>query len=463
MTVTASQILTTESIPKYLEERWGQDDFLYANNNCANTILSADQAVKGMKVDTIQGGNVNYAFCLELPSLFHLNLNNNGGGDDNNGGDNNNNNNNNNNENKKKKLFLKQAPEFVAIMGDGPDGFPLTSERMQREMDVYKEWKTLLGEKLGEKYLPEIYYFDRKSMVVIMEFFDGYELLDHILVNKEGAANLDNIVVGSYLGDFMGKVHAATHSSNPKLTSERIMYLTSHFENREMRDVQLEFVFTKCYKEATDEQRSGLILTEEFMDEVELLKQQYNGTSAAGNDTLVLCHGDLHPGSVMVDPTTGSTKVIDPEFTVYGPAGLDVGSLLSGYCLGYIHQSFCCDNDDDDDNASSEKAKQNILDGAEAIWNSYKTAMMEDGNVTPAYIKAIEIETVGFTVAEVCRTAMEFAGGRKWLQFDNDPVRKANSKKAALQVVQNCMIGRHTGGIELLFSELKKAGSGVVE
>jgi hypothetical protein len=59
------------------------------------------------------------------------------------------------------KVFLKQAPEFVAIFG--PDGFPLTSERMQREMDVYSEWQGLLA--MGGEtsdMLPDIYYFDSK-------------------------------------------------------------------------------------------------------------------------------------------------------------------------------------------------------------------------------------------------------------------------------------------------------------
>lgn len=274
----------------------------------------------------------------------------------------------------------------------------------------------------------------------MMEFFDGYDLLDHVLVDKEGAAKLDNDMVGSSLGDFMGRVHAASHSS--KLSEDRIAYLKEHFENREMRDVQLEFVFSKCYKEATDEQRAGLTLSKEFMDEVELLKNQYNGQT--GDDlNLVLTHGDLHPGSVMVEDSTGSTKVIDPEFTVYGPAGLDVGSLLSGYCLGAIHQAFC----------ENEEAVTKIVNGAEAVWNSYSEALKE-GGLDEQQIKAIEIETVGFTVAEVCRTALEFAGGRKWLQFEDLDV-KARSKKAALALVNNCMIARHTGGIALLFSEIK--------
>jgi hypothetical protein len=46
-----------------------------------------------------------------------------------------------------------------------------------------------------------------------------------------------------------------------------------------MRDIQLEFVFTKCYKEATDEQRAGLNVDAAFQQEIETLKAQYNGQS----------------------------------------------------------------------------------------------------------------------------------------------------------------------------------------
>jgi 5-methylthioribose kinase len=272
-------------------------------------------------------------------------------------------------------------------------------------------------------------------MVVIMEFLDGYQLLDHVLV--ENGTYHENVAVA--LGDFMGKTHAQTHKSN--IESERATYLTHHFENREMRDIQLEFVFSKCYKEATDEQRAGLQVTPEFLKEVELLKQQYNGDHTE-DQNLVLTHGDLHPGSVMVDPQ-GNTKVIDPEFTVYGPPGLDVGSLLSGYCLGAIHQAF----------SGNADAVARIVEGAQAIWKSYRTAMLQ-GGLSEASLREIEIETVGFTVAEVCRTALEFAGGRKWLQFD-DAATKAAAQKAALQVVDKCMIERHSGGIELLFTEMK--------
>lgn len=141
---------------------------------------------------------------------------------------------------------------------------------------------------------------------------------------------------------------------------------------------------------------------------------------------------------------SGSTKVIDPEFTLYGPPGLDVGSLLSGFVLGAIHQAYM----------NNTKAVEDIVRGAKAIWDSYSKALKEEG-LSDDLIKSIEIESVGFTVQEVCRTALEFAGGRKWLQFE-DPDTKIKARKAALQVVDRCMIARHEGGIQLMLDEMKK-------
>lgn len=392
MTDTKAFILTEENIPAYFAER-----------SDAIGIFPRDAE---LTAQAITGGNVNFAFRVSStgsdPSV----------------------------------VFAKQAPEFVAIFG--PDGYPLTSERMQMEMDVYQEWKQVLG---VSKYLPTIYLFDRENMTTVMEFLDGYELLDHILLEQGVMEVL--LKVAPQLGDFIGKTHGATHSS--KVSSERLAYFVQHFENRPMRDIQLEFVFTKCFKEATDEQRAGLTVNGQFMNEVSLLKAQYNGET--GTDNLVLSHGDLHPGSVMASPD-GLVKVIDPEFTVYGPPGLDVGSLLSGFVLAAIHQAYSKHPD--------EVAA--ICHGVEAIWNAYTLAMADSG-ISRELLKEIEVQVVGFTVMEVCRTALEFAGGRKWLQF-NDSIIKANSKRAALELVNKCMIDRHEGGIKLLIKEMKAVVAG---
>ena len=297
-------------------------------------------------------------------------------------------------------------------------------------------------------------------MAVVMEFLEGFELLDHVLVQDPSVASSTTTTssldfhesVAASLGDFMGRTHALTHASY--ISDDRRMAYTSNYENREMRDIQLEFVFTKCYQEATDEQRAGLDLTPEFLAEVKLLRDQYNGQTDAEN--FVLNHGDLHPGSVMVHPTTGHAKVIDPEFTVYGPPGLDVGSLLSGYILGAIHQA----------HAGHIAAAQELVQASQAIWKHYRAALQavwssssSSNNNKPSLddvMQSIAIESVGFAAAEVCRTALEFAGGRKWLQFDDATV-KAAAKKNALTLVQQCMVDRHAGGMDLLWTEMTKA------
>ena len=97
---------------------------------------------------------------------------------------------------------------------------------------------------------------------------------------------------------------------------------------------------------------------------------------------------------------------------------------------------------------------ESIIKGIAAIWESYSNELTNVG-IAEDIISKIEAETVGYTVAEVCRTALEFAGGRKWLQFE-DPEVKSNSRKAALQIVETCMVNRHENGIKLLVESIEK-------
>lgn len=396
-------ILNEENIPSYLAERADSIGVFPPN-----AVLTAK---------SITGGNVNFAFRVS-----------NSVKDGNDSPD------------AQTAVFVKQAPEYVAIFG--PGAYPLTSERMQMEIDVYKEWMQVDG---VSQYLPQIYLFDPVRMATVMQFLDGYELLDHLLIKKEPKEGLFH-KAASQLGDFMGRAHGATHSS--KLAPDRVAYLVEHFENRPMRDIQLEFVFTKCFKEATDEQRAGLTVDESFVREVALIKAQYNGE--VGTENLVLSHGDLHPGSVMANPDTGEVKVIDPEFTVYGPPGLDVGSLLSGFVLAAIHHAYSNNMDE----------VTSICDAVQAVWDSY-TMAIDKYDISPVLMKEIESQAVGFTTIEVCRTALEFAGGRLWLQFEDAKV-KAKAKRAALQLVSKCMIDRHEGGVKLLVQEMKSLADNVV-
>ena len=374
-----------------------------------------------LTASAIQGGNVNFAFCVKS-------------------------------EDGSRSVFVKQAPEYVAVFG--PDGLPLTSDRIMREVNILNEWKTILADE-ADKYLAKLYYFDPINKVFVMEFLDGYTLLDHHLVSDKPNVAEREIVIAKQLGEFMAKTHLATHSS--KVSKDRAATLTKDYENRELRDIQLEFVFTKAYKEDSSQISGGSFkVDDKFLDEINGLKARYNGEIGEGN--FALCHGDLHPGSVMVKTTEDDSglapqvRVIDPEFTIYGPSGLDVGSLLSGYILATVHQSFAQKTAND-----KAQAVSSLIDGINTAWDAYKSTLQAaDGNGLSAdLIREIEIETIGFALAEVCRTALGHAGIRLWLQFDDATV-KEQAVQTALAIVQKCMFERHTEGMQSLQNCLKK-------
>merc|ERR1719362_461246 len=98
-----------------------------------------------------------------------------------------------------------------------------------------------------------------------MDFLDGYTLLDQDLIQK----GVSSPAIAEGLGDFMGRVHAATHSVTGVKSPGEAKELAQRYENRAMRDLQLEFVFTKAYKEATEEQRAGLTIDAAFMAEID--------------------------------------------------------------------------------------------------------------------------------------------------------------------------------------------------
>mmetsp|Transcript_7537 Transcript_7537/g.12442 ORF Transcript_7537/g.12442 Transcript_7537/m.12442 type:complete len:394 (-) Transcript_7537:2487-3668(-) len=376
----------------------------YVSKHAAEINVFAPDAV--LTAEAIQGGNVNFAFCVRSSCG--------------------------------KSVFVKQAPEYVAVFG--PDGLPLTSARIQKEVSILGEWKTILGDD-ADKYLAKLHYFDDKNKVFVMEFLEGFLLLDEHLVCPKLTPNADK-QIAIQMGTFMAKTHLATHSS--RVSAERAAYLTTEYENRALRDIQLEFVFTKAYQETSEHTSTGFNVDDQFRSEINALKARYNGET--GSNNFSLCHGDLHPGSVMVKigENDAQVRVIDPEFTVFGPPGLDVGSLLSGFILAAVHHSFS-----DSDAATKKKAVESINGGIKASWDAYKS-VLSDGGLSTELIREIEIESVGFAVAEVCRTALGFAGIRLWLQFDDPNVKEAAVQKA-LSIVQKCMTARHEEGMQVLF------------
>jgi len=377
--IFAMALLTTDTVPGYVAKHLDKIDVISAGST--------------MTATEIEGGNLNYAFCVT--------------------------------DEKGNAVFVKQAPDFIKCFG--PEA-KLHRERLKLEVEVYNEWTSTLGDEVAVRFLPRIYHSDFDNMCFIMEFLGSYVLLDKRLY--EG---LSSEVTPRRMGEFMALAHAKTHSS--LVGAERAETLTKTFENRKLRDIQLEYVFTKAFEaERSEWMRSDAA----FMAELEEVRSIYNGKN---KDNLALLHGDLHPGSVMVNDE-GEAKVIDYEFGIYGPPGLDIGSFLSGYVLAYIFQAIA-------DNGS---VLATLHASIELFWTTYAEKARKTG-LAEAIIDSIGEDAVAFTACEVARTALGFAGVRG-LPIKDESV-KLKVEEKAVRLAHRCLMGRKGKGMRLLLDELK--------
>lgn len=328
----------------------------------------------------IEGGNLNYAFCVR----------------DNSGG----------------SVFVKQAPDFIKVFGKDAK---LSRERMRLEVSVYKKWELTVGEEVAASFLPRIYAFDEASMAFVMEFLESYVLLQEDLYSGIACK-----AVAAAAGRAMGLIHLGTHCTLIQAAEAAI--LTEEYQNRTLREVQLEYVFTKPFREA--ERAADLREDAAFMAELENIKAKYRGENKSD---LSLVHGDLHPGSIMADRSAGRIKFIDPEFAIYGPPGLDVGSVLSGYALACVLAAF-----------QNPSSKTPMLLALSELWASYAQTM-EAGGIDSGIISSIGKDGVAFAGCEIARTALGFAGVRGLPLADE--ALKAKAEAAAIALAHRCITG----------------------
>lgn len=174
-----------------------------------------------------------------------------------------------------------------------------------------------------------------------------------------------------------------------------------------------------------------------------------------------LLHGDLHSGSVMV--TAHDTRVIDPEFALYGPIGFDLGAFLANLVLNH-HAQFALMPPGD-----ARDAVQGWLVAAMAqFWHRFRARFLElwRGPVTSdAFPGALFADAAGALaldaarerfMAEVLRDAVGYAAVkiiRRILGFAHvldleaiaDPDRRAACERACLAFARETLL--HPGAV----------------
>ncbi|WP_026566258.1 S-methyl-5-thioribose kinase [Bacillus sp. UNC41MFS5] len=222
---------------------------------------------------------------------------------------------------KGKSIIIKQALPYAKVVGES---WPLTLKRAKIEADALK----IFGQ-ISPDYVPKVLFTDDVLAVTIMED------LSHLLIARTGFIKGETYpLIAKHLGEYLAKTlfYTSDYGLGPGVKKERVR----QFINPELCKITEDLIFTDPFIDAdTNEFEDSLRPAVEALWHDDELKFHVNVLKKCFlTEAEALLHGDLHTGSVFAG--NSETKVIDPEFAFYGPAGFDIGQVFANLLFQVI-------------------------------------------------------------------------------------------------------------------------------
>lgn len=224
-----------------------------------------------------------------------------------------------------RSLCLKQFPPYSRAAGPS---WSLPTARAAAEAHAYS-----VASQLAPELVPECYAFDPEHSVLAIEDLSGWSVLRSALCRGTTRPG-----VGEALGRYVARMTFGTSAFG--LRSEAVRRAAAAAINPGMCALSESLMLTEpfiahphnSYPQSLAVDVARICSDSRVLDCVGELKQRFQTVGEA------LIHGDLHTGSVMLAPGSGavgagSVKVIDAEFSSYGPVGFDLGLLFGHYLL----------------------------------------------------------------------------------------------------------------------------------
>ncbi|WP_095407489.1 S-methyl-5-thioribose kinase [Bacillus wudalianchiensis] len=232
------------------------------------------------------------------------------------------------------KVVDRKSGESIIIKQAGPvarisDAFKVSPDRNRIESEILE----LQGE-LAPGFVPKVYAYDPVMNCCVMDDLSDHEIMRSALLNyKKFPLFADHITT------FLARTLLLTSDvvMGHKEKKERVQ----QFTNPELCEITEDLVYTEPFYDC--EQNDVFEGTKEFAREViwndeklklETAKLKFDFMTKAQS----LLHGDLHTGSIFIKED--STKIIDPEFAFYGPAGYDIGNVVANLIFAYVHAHY---------------------------------------------------------------------------------------------------------------------------
>ena len=317
-------------------------------------------------------------------------------------------------------ICVKQALPFIRVIG--PD-WPMTAERATFEHRYYNALSPFAAE-----FLPRVLDYDEYDHVLFLEFLDGYSVLRQGLIAGRTYPHLP-----AHMGGFLAEALYGT-----SIWAEdrgRSAALAAAFSaNAPMFETTAKVVFTgplsdnplnRWTSPQLDETVVALKADRALYDRIAALQHRFLNTPQA------LLHGDLHTGSVMAIPN--DTRIIDPEFALYGPAGFDIGAFIGNLLLNFFAQEGHASGNED---RSSHRTR--LLRWAEETWRCFAgrfTAHVDD----KAVLAQIYSDTLAFAGCVMIRRLIGISHVADF-EAIADPAVRAPLERQALDLARRLVM-----------------------
>lgn len=212
-----------------------------------------------------------------------------------------------------KSIVLKQADKLLRSSGR-----PLDLTRSKIEANILR-----IENNLAPHFVPEIYFYDEIMCVLAMEDISEYKnLRTELMAGKIFPNFADNI------SEFLSRTLLLT--TDLFMNKFEKKKNVKEFINPELCDISECLVFTEPY----DNNKNRNIITignEEFVENILYKNEDLHFAILKLREKFMnysqsLIHGDLHSGSIFINEK--GIKIIDPEFSFYGPMAYDVGNVI---------------------------------------------------------------------------------------------------------------------------------------
>ena len=327
-----------------------------------------------------------------------------------------------------KSIVLKQADKLLRSSGR-----PLDLTRSKIEANILR-----IENNLAPHYVPEIYFYDEIMCVLAMEDISEYKNLRTELIAGKIFLNFaDNI------SEFLSRTLLLT--TDLFMNKFEKKKNVKEFINPELCDISECLVFTEPY----DNNRNRNIITagnEEFVENtlyknedlhfaILKLREKFMNYSQS------LIHGDLHSGSIFINEK--GIKIIDPEFSFYGPMAYDIGNVIGNLYFPLYRAKFFME-----DSKKKEEfinwLEKCILDipilfseKCKLLWEKYSNdRLLKNKKFRDYYIENIVKDSLAYAGTEMIRRTVgdtkvleltSLENSEKKLELERDLINKAVS------------------------------------